>query len=73
MTTNSNQSRILRLKEVMAKIGLSKSTIYDRLNPKSPRYDASFPKPIKLGSSKGGSIGWLEADVDNWINSRFVI
>ncbi|EJC5434235.1 AlpA family phage regulatory protein, partial [Escherichia coli] len=28
--------RILRLKDVMKKMGISRSTIYDWLNPKSP-------------------------------------
>lgn len=58
--------RIIRIKEFAAMIGLSRSTIYDRLNPKSPRFDSTFPRPIKLGAS---AIGWHLVDVAVWINS----
>lgn len=57
--------RILRLREVMTRVGLSRSTIYDRMNKTSPRYDKTFPKPVKLGQS---AIGWIESSVDHWIN-----
>ncbi|MFM4902726.1 helix-turn-helix transcriptional regulator [Aeromonas hydrophila] len=46
---------------------LFRSTIYDWLNPKSPRYDETFPKPFKIGQS---SIGWFEHDVDSWLIHR---
>jgi prophage regulatory protein len=42
---------MLRIKQVVAQLSISKSNIYERLNPRSPRYDASFPKPVKLGNS----------------------
>lgn len=58
---------ILRRKQVEARTGLSRSTIYDRLNPKSPRYDPSFPKQISLGED---AVGWIEAEVDAWIAAR---
>ncbi|MCS7748841.1 AlpA family phage regulatory protein [Pseudomonas aeruginosa] len=59
--------KIIRIKHVVEKIGLSRSSIYDRLNPDSPRYDASFPRPISIGIS---AVGWLEVDIDEWIKSR---
>ena len=59
--------RILRLKEVADKLGIGKSTIYDWLNKKSPRYDETFPKPIKLSSK---SIGWLSTEIDAWLLAR---
>jgi prophage regulatory protein len=52
---------------VILRVGLSRSTIYDRINPKSPRYDDSFPKPIKIGAS---AIGWIEASIIEWIESK---
>ena len=63
----SGISRVLRLKHVQERVGLGRSTIYDRMNPKSPRYDETFPKPIKLGIA---AIGWVEAEIDAWIKSR---
>ena len=59
-------SRIIRIKELTSMISLSRSTIYDRLNPKSRYFDPTFPKPIKLGSS---AIGWHSVAVQEWINS----
>ncbi|EPE2430916.1 TPA: AlpA family phage regulatory protein [Pseudomonas aeruginosa] len=59
--------RILRMRQLRECLGLSRSTIYDRLNPASPRYDSAFPKPIKLGRS---AVGWIEEDVYKWIDSR---
>lgn len=63
--------KIIRLKQVIALTGLSRSTIYDRINPKSKRYDASFPKSIKLGSTlQVGAVGWIESEIQAWIKQR---
>lgn len=56
--------KILRLKQLMRKIGVSRSTIYDWLNPKSPRYDANFPKQLCLGRQ---AVGWRESEIDAWL------
>lgn len=61
------QMRVLRMRQVQDRIGLSKSSIYDRLNVKSPRYDNTFPRPIKIGVS---AVGWLEESINDWICSR---
>ena len=63
----NNTIKVLRIKDLTNKIGLARSTIYDWLNPKSPRYDETFPKPFKIGKS---SIGWFEHDVDSWLILR---
>ena len=55
--------RFLRLPEVMARTGLSRSTIYVRLD------QGRFPKPVSLG---GRAVGWIEAEVDKWIRERIV-
>lgn len=62
--------RILRLQEVVEKTGLSRSTIYERMNPESKRFDKTFPLPIKLGSDISRSVGWIESSVDLWIMQR---
>lgn len=56
--------KVLRLIHLMQKIGVSRSTIYDWLNPKSPRYDANFPKQLRLGKQ---TVGWLESEIDEWL------
>jgi prophage regulatory protein len=40
---------ILRMTELTAILGISRSSIYEKLNPKSRYYDAEFPKPVRLG------------------------
>ncbi|WP_245193997.1 helix-turn-helix transcriptional regulator [Aeromonas jandaei] len=59
--------RIIRLKELLQLIALSRATVYDRLNPKSKRFDPSFPRPIKLGAA---SVGWSLNEVMAWIAAR---
>ncbi|WP_372741024.1 helix-turn-helix transcriptional regulator [Neptunomonas sp.] len=53
--------RILRRPEVENLVGLSRSTIYRRLEKDS------FPKPVPLG---GRLVGWIEQDIQNWIQER---
>ena len=53
--------RFLRLPEVLARTGLSRSTIYVRLD------QGRFPRPVSLGAR---AVGWIEAEVDEWIRER---
>jgi prophage regulatory protein len=53
---------ILQLPQVKARTGLSRSTIYSRIA------QGSFPKPAPLGGAT--AVGWLEAHVESWIQSR---
>lgn len=62
----ATQNRLLRRTELEKVIGLSRSAIYSRLDPKSPHYDASFPRPIKLGAK---TVAWLAAEIDGWVNA----
>ncbi len=64
---NPSTVRILRLPAVIQKTGMARATIYDWLNPKSPRYDATFPKKRMLGVK---SVGWIEAEIDEWLSQR---
>lgn len=66
---NDSSPKILRLREVMNRISVSRSTIYDWLNPRSPRFDSSFPKPIQLGKA---SVGWIESAINVWIEQRAI-
>ncbi|WP_371915277.1 helix-turn-helix transcriptional regulator [Pseudomonas sp. PA27(2017)] len=62
--------RVIRLKDVVGMTGLARSTIYDRMDRGSPRYDESFPRPIRLGRN---SVGWIELEIVCWINSRVTL
>lgn len=57
-------SRLIRRLRVMQITGLSRSAIYDRLNSRSPRHDAQFPRPIKIGKS---AVAWVEAEVISYV------
>ncbi len=59
--------RLLRRKQVEQVIGLSRSTIYARLDKKSPHYDPDFPRPISLGAM---SVAWVEAEIQDYIAHR---
>ncbi|RYY77954.1 MAG: AlpA family phage regulatory protein [Moraxellaceae bacterium] len=66
LSGNTIQDRIIRLPQLVQRSGLARSTIYDRMNPKSPRYDETFPKKLNLG---GSAVGWLESEVEQWLSS----
>jgi len=53
--------RILRLRPVIARTGLSRSTIYEHIK------NGRFPKQVSLGPK---SVGWVEREIDEWITSR---
>ena len=55
------QVRFLRLPEVLARTGLSRSTVYVRLD------EGRFPRPVSLG---GRAVGWIESEVDEWMRER---
>lgn len=50
---------ILRIKQVQIRTGLSRSTIYLKVSK------FEFPAPISLSAR---AVGWLESDIDQWIN-----
>lgn len=64
--TDTPQAKILRRLEVLALLGISKSTFADWQNPKSKRYRPDFPKKIQLGTN---SVGYLESEVNAFIQS----
>ena len=61
MEANTNKEKILRLADVKARTGLSRSTIYLNIQ------NSLFPKPISLGAR---CVGWLESEIDAWIQAR---
>jgi prophage regulatory protein len=50
-----------RRQEVEEITGLSRSTIYARIKA------GAFPKPVPLGAR---SVGWLQSDIEAWIEER---
>jgi prophage regulatory protein len=52
--------RLIRLPEVMARVGLKRSAIYQRMS------EGRFPKSRSLG---GKCTVWVEAEIDAWIQA----
>lgn len=63
---------ILRLSQVKAILGLSRSAIYYRMNKSSQYFDETFPKPVRLGNpmSRTSAIGWIGEEIDDWIRQQ---
>lgn len=55
------RGRFLRIKDVIATIGLSRTSIYRMIGA------GDFPKPVQLTAR---SVGWWEADVSKWLDER---
>lgn len=53
--------KILRLRAVMEKTGLSRSAVYALIA------DGDFPRQVLLGKR---SVGWIEAEVSDWLTRR---
>jgi len=52
--------RIVRLKTVLARTVLSRSTIYRKIA------EGTFPAQIKIGTN---GAGWQESDINRWVAS----
>jgi prophage regulatory protein len=53
--------RLIRLREVQARTGLAKTTIYQRVRM------GAFPAPVSL---EGRLTAWVESEIQGWIDSR---
>ncbi len=63
MDQNPNEKRILRMPDICRKLQLGQSSIYELTKR------GLFPKPFTLVPG-GRAVGWIEADVDQWISDR---
>lgn len=50
--------RIIRLRTVLARTGLSRSTIYRKIA------EGTFPTQLRISTN---GAGWRESDIDRWI------
>ncbi len=53
--------RILRRREVEARTGLSRSTLYAQMA------EGAVPRPVRLGKR---AVGWTESTISEWLESR---
>lgn len=61
MRTEKQVPAILRLNEVRARTGLSRSSLYEAIA------EGRFPRQISIGTR---AVGWVESEVTDWINAR---
>ncbi|AIC86754.1 prophage CP4-57 regulatory family protein [Burkholderia thailandensis USAMRU Malaysia  len=59
--SSTSGNRVVRMRPLIERVGLSKSEIYRRIQA------GTFPQPIALGVR---AVGWLERDVELWLATR---
>jgi prophage regulatory protein len=62
-------AQIVSVKVATQLLGISRSSLYERINPHSPRYEKSFPPLISLGDSSR-RVGFILESLEVWIRSR---
>ena len=62
-------TKLLDMRGLSEVMHLGRSAIYARLDPKSPYYDASFPKQIQIGLK---AVRWSENEIQDWISSKMI-
>ena len=68
LSTNlTKEIQVIRRPEVERLTGLSRSTIYTKMDPKSAYFDSDWPKKVSLGRR---SVGWYRHEVIEWVESR---
>ncbi|CAQ83099.1 MULTISPECIES: helix-turn-helix transcriptional regulator [Photorhabdus] len=55
------ETTLIRLADVMKKVGLKKSWIYHLMQ------QGEFPKSVSLGAR---SVAWVEKEIDEWIINK---
>ena len=55
------KERFLRIPEIVQRTGMSKATVYNRIN------QGLFPKQIPIGANL---VVWLESDVQKWMQEQ---
>lgn len=63
------KSHVIRLADLVEMTSISRSSVYEAMNPRSHRFDPSFPQKVRLGLR---SVGWIEAEVKAWLEGRKV-
>lgn len=57
-------NKILRAKDVAEKMGVSRTTVFNKANGKSRHFDPEFPRPFKVSEN---CTGWLEHEIEAYI------
>jgi len=60
MTADDDRSRILRLCSVLERTGLTRSTLYRKIER------GSFPRQVKISER---CVGWRESEINDWLRN----
>ena len=63
-------TQMLNITMVSELTGLSRSTIYEMMNPKSKYHEPTFPKKVNLTTNR---VAWVASEINDWIESRIAI
>ncbi|MCA8355095.1 helix-turn-helix transcriptional regulator [Burkholderia cepacia] len=61
------QGKVARLKRICELTGLGRSSIYNRMNSRSPHYDPTFPRSFLPGATANSAVGWNEEEIQAWV------
>jgi prophage regulatory protein len=56
--TDHSHDNLIRLREVMARVGMARSTIYNHMAA------GSFPQAVRISK---GLVAWHEGDINAWV------
>jgi prophage regulatory protein len=60
----------VKMKELLDLVGMSRSALYERITKGGPRYDPTFPQPIRAMSASGKQtmLRWSRKEVEQWLS-----
>ncbi|WP_421247197.1 helix-turn-helix transcriptional regulator [Aeromonas jandaei] len=61
MQEHKHDFRLLKIREVISIVGLSKPTIYLKIK------EGTFPRQVTLGPK---SVAWIEGEINDWITEK---
>lgn len=70
MPSHKNENlpfKLLRLKEVLQIVGVSRSTWYGFLREGGPSFDPDCPKPVKIGQK---CVAWVLSEVEAYVEKK---
>lgn len=56
----TNQTKLLRIRDVVERTGMSRATIYRKMN------ENTFPKAHQVGTK---AVRWKDSEIEDWIQS----
>ena len=60
-------TQMINIKTVTELTGLSRSTIYELMDPNS---NPAFPKKVNLTTNR---VGWIASEINDWIESKIAL